>query len=212
MFRSYPPVKISRMRKLLIPTNDAIFADYASGMSMQDVGDKHGMSRDTVRNRLIAAGVRPRHRAAHMSGPSNPTRGKGHTPEATAKMRAANLRQFSSAEARERHAILTCRQIAEGRTGKAFNRLEKKVAAILTSEGLEFTQQFRLGRFVYDFHVPATNTLVEAHGTFWHADPRFYDHSSLSPIQARNVANDARKATQAKREGFALRIIWESDV
>jgi hypothetical protein len=53
--------------------------------------------------------------------------------------------------------------------------------------------------------------ILEAHGRFWHADPRFYDHDSLSPIQKRNKENDARKAEIAKKHGYGLKIIWEDD-
>jgi len=138
--------------------------------------------------------------------------GRTHTPEARAKISAANKRQFSDPMARERHALLTCKQIQEGRTGKSYNRLEQTVAGMLKDRNISYLQQYRLGRYVFDFFLPASNTLIEVNGRFWHADPRFYNHTSLSPVQVHNTANDIRKAIRALQDGFSIRILWEDDI
>jgi very-short-patch-repair endonuclease len=185
---------------------------YEAGATIAGLATIHKVCPEAIRKRLLKLGAKIRNSGAHLSGDHNPTRGKGHAPEAIAKIRAANRRQFNDPAARERHALLTCKQITEGRTGKAYNKLESRVTAKFDAEGVRYVQQHRVGRFVFDFYLPDSNTLVESHGTFWHADPRSYDHSSLYPIQKRNVENDQRKADRAAKDGYSVRVIWEADV
>jgi G:T-mismatch repair DNA endonuclease (very short patch repair protein) len=145
-------------------------------------------------------------------GVTNGMYGRTHTPETVEKLRQASQRQFSAPGARETQALLTIKQIQDGRTGKALNKLETRVARMFDAAGLSYQQQYALGRFVFDFYLPATHTLVEVHGTFWHADPRKYEPDALSPIQQRNVANDAKKAAHAMACGYALTVLWEADM
>jgi len=166
-----------------------------SATTIRKILRKHGLSRGK----------------AHP-GAENGMYGQRHTEEAKHKMHLANKRQFMSEESRKQAALRTCAQIAAGKTGKAFNHLEQQVAEILATKKTQFVQQFPLGRHVFDFCIPDQRVLIEAHGTFWHADPRFYDPSKLSPIQRRNVANDLLKAKTAKTFGYELRVMWEADV
>lgn len=143
-------------------------------------------------------------------GKANGMYGHTHTSEAREKIREANRRQFSTEEARQRHAELTAKQIQDGRTGKSFNKLERAFAAILDSVNASYQWQFKLDRFVFDFLL--LDILIETHGTFWHADPRFYDHASLKPAQAHNIANDVRKEAAALAAGYRFLRVWEYDV
>ena len=183
---------------------------YASGKSQNDIAKLYGLTQGAIKERMKRAGIKPRNKA--NPGSKNGMFGRTHTPEAIAKIKAANKRQFSSTNARERHALLTTKQIKEGRTGKAYNKLENKVAENLRSMGKVFEQQYRLGRYSYDFYIPQDNTLIEVHGTFWHADPRVYDHSTLTPIQIRNTQNDIKKSAYAIEHGYKLKVIWELDI
>lgn len=183
---------------------------YDSGLTQAEIGQRFGITQSAIKTKMQLFGIPARRKA--NCGQRNGMFGRTHTPEARAKIAAANARQFSDPAARERHAVLTCEQIREGRTGKAYNRLEQAVAAILDQREIAYELQFRIGRFLFDFYLPERNMLIEAHGRFWHADPRFYDHAKLTAIQARNVANDARKAERAARDGYALTILWEDDV
>jgi hypothetical protein len=54
--------------------------------------------------------------------------------------------------------------------------------------------------------------LIETHGEFWHADPRFYDRSKLRAVQTSNLANDFRKQAAALAVGFRFAMFWEHDV
>lgn len=180
------------------------------GLSQAQIAQHFGLTQTAIGLKLRAAGVPMRSKV--NAGSKNGMYGRTHTPEAREKIRAAQKRQFATEEARARHGVLTARQIADGRTGKAYNALETKFAAILDRLGIAYKQQHRLGRFVYDFYVPALHALVEVHGTFWHADPRFYRPDNLSAIQHRNLANDRRKAERAAQDGYALLVFWEHDI
>jgi len=180
------------------------------GITQKEIGLKFGITQSAVKERMKKFGIKARGKA-HF-GKDNGMYGRNHSPDAIRKMRESNKRQFSDPQARERHAILTCEQIKSGKTGKAYNKLEDKVAKLFDAEGVYYIQQYRVGRFLFDFYIPKTNTLVEVHGTFWHADPRVYSPDKHTAIQKRNLANDIRKENRAKQDGFNFAIIWERDV
>lgn len=184
---------------------------YKDGMNSTQIAPLFGCS-STVIVRVLRVAKVDLHRGKSHPGAKNGMYGRTHTPEVREKIRQANRRQFSSDDARQRHAELTADQIAAGRTGKTNNLLEQKFAAILDRMGIVYQQQYRLSRYSYDFYAPAINALVEVHGTFWHADPRFYQADNLSAIQYRNRANDQRKAECAEQHGYGLLVFWEYDI
>lgn len=192
-------------------TDDLLRQMYlVEGLSQSQIAARCHLTQNAIGLKLRAANVPMRNKA--NIGIKNGMHGRTHTPEAREKIRAANLRQFSVDGARQRHAELTADQIATGRTGKTHNRLEQKFAAILDQMGIAYQQQYRLSSYSYDFYFPAIRALVEVHGTFWHADPRFYQLDSLSAIQYRNIANDQRKFDCATQHGFQLLVFWEHDI
>lgn len=145
-------------------------------------------------------------------GAANGMYGQTHTPAAVEKIREAHRKQFSSEAARQQHGELTAQQIKDGRTGKSFNKLETAFAAILDSIGASYEWQHKLGRYVFDFLLHGPNILIETHGQFWHADPRFYDRSKLRAVQTSNLANDIRKEAAARAAGFKFVCYWEHDI
>lgn len=184
---------------------------YQNGMDSRQIANLFDCTPGLIVQILRRAEIDMRHGKSHP-GARNGMYGRTHTPEAKEKIRQANRRQFSTEEARQRHAGLVADQIAAGRTGKTHNRLEQKFAAILDCMGIVYQQQYRLSRYSYDFYIPSINALVEVHGTFWHADPRFYQPGNLSAIQHRNIANDRRKANCATQHDYRLLVFWEHDI
>jgi G:T-mismatch repair DNA endonuclease (very short patch repair protein)/predicted DNA-binding protein YlxM (UPF0122 family) len=179
-------------------------------LSQARVAQRLGISQGSVQDWIVRFDI-PVHSKAN-AGAHNGMYGRTHTDEVKQRLRESVAVQFSKPGAREHHAIKTCEQIKSGKTGKAYNKLETKFAAILDMMGVQYECQYRIGRFLFDFYVPYFNLLIEVHGTFWHADPRRYSHLELTPIQQRNVSNDARKSERAIRDGFNLIIFWESDI
>lgn len=145
-------------------------------------------------------------------GARNGMYGNTHTPEARVKIREANRKQFSSEVARQKHGELAAQQIKDGRTGKSYNKLETAFATILDDIGAAYEWQHKLGRYVFDFLLHKPNMLIETHGEFWHADPRFFDRSKLRAVQTSNLANDVRKEAAAHAAGFQFACFWEYDV
>jgi G:T-mismatch repair DNA endonuclease (very short patch repair protein) len=82
---------------------------------------------------------------------------------------------------------------------------------MLDTAGVDYRWQFTLGPYVYDFLLP-NRTLVEVHGTYWHADPRRYDVKTITPDQRRNLLHDIDKKLFAAGRGFQLKVVWESDI
>lgn len=180
-------------------------------LSQQQISERLGVTQATVGNYMKRFGIPSIGRA--RPGKMNGMFGRKHSPESIQKIRDANNRQFADPKMREMFANKTADQISQGRTGKSYNKFENRVADMLDAQGQVYVRQYRLGRYSFDFYIPETNTLVEAHGTFWHADPRFYpNRDNLSKIQVHNIENDAKKSAYAIQHGYKLHIVWESDV
>lgn len=182
---------------------------YTEGWHQSKIAKHYGLTQSSIKDWMKRFGIKAR---KGNYGKVNGMFGRTHTPEAREKIRQANRRQFSDPQAREAHALTTIKQIQEGRTGKAYNSLEQTVAKLLDEAGTAYNQQYRIGRFLFDFYLPESITLIEVHGRFWHADPRFYGDKELTKIQKRNTANDIRKAERAKKDGYRLVILWEDDI
>jgi G:T-mismatch repair DNA endonuclease (very short patch repair protein) len=132
-------------------------------------------------------------------------------PDGIARRRAARRRRVDRAIAWSQHKRATAAQKVTGRPGRAYNQLEARLAKLLDEAGVDYRWQFPLGRYVYDFLLP-NRTLVEVHGTYWHADPRRYDPKALTPDQRRNLLHDIDKRFFAAGRGFRLKVVWEADI
>jgi len=132
-------------------------------------------------------------------------------PDRVARPRAGLRRARDRALGWSRHRRATLAQTATGIPGRAFNRLEARLAGLLDAAGVEYRWQYRLGPYVYDFLLPGRN-LVEVHGTYWHADPRRYGDRALTPDQRRNRLHDLDKRLYAAARGYRLQVVWEADL
>ncbi len=139
------------------------------------------------------------------------SRDRRPNPDEVARQRADRRRRVDRAVAWSRHARTAAAQKATGRPGRAYNRLEARLAKLLDAAGVDYRWQFPLGPYVYDFLLP-NRTLVEVHGTYWHADPRRYDAKALTPDQRRNLLRDTDKRFFAAGRGYRLKVVWESDL
>jgi G:T-mismatch repair DNA endonuclease (very short patch repair protein) len=133
------------------------------------------------------------------------------TPRDVARLRAEQRRAVDRAIARRRADGASAGTRVTKVPARAFNRLEAKLARLLDEAGVDYQWQFRVGRFVYDFLLPGRR-LVEVHGTYWHADPRFHTDGSLTPAQRRNRVHDLRKRFHAAERGYRYIAVWEHDI
>ncbi len=190
--------------------------DYVSGLTLQEVGSKHNVSAELVRRFLIASGVNIRSRTAHLLTDKNPTRGKGHTEAAKAKIREANRKQFSNPANRALASENQRRAMAEGKIS-AMSKLEDLVAVELDALGVPYERQYGVrypltGRYCacVDFKLDE-RTVIEVNGTYWHADPRVYSPDDLHVSQRRTLANYVKKMDALKSMGIRVIEIWELD-
>lgn len=112
---------------------------------------------------------------------------------------------------------ITTRAIAEGKISRV-SKLEDRVADYLQSKEVSFVRQYGIrdpmtGRFLatLDFFV-GNQIAVEVNGTFWHADPRFYDLGSLKPAQIRSLERWATKLDILEVLQIPLLVVWEHDL
>lgn len=196
------------------PSKDTLYALYINQQKpQQEIGVMFNVSQGTAGKWLRDYAIPIRTYSERASGENNPMYGKTHTEAVKEATRQRNKSFFDQPGMRERYAIQTCEQIAAGKTGKSYNKLETRVAKMLDVQNITYTQQYRLGRYLFDFCLPDTNTLLEVHGTFWHADPRVYPIvEKWTPIQQRNKANDIKKALRAIKDGYSYRVLWALDI
>jgi len=132
-------------------------------------------------------------------------------PDDIARERRNRRRAVERAMGWHRHRRVAAAQQATGVPGRSHNNIEAKLAKLLDEAGVEYRWQFPLGRYVYDFLLP-DKTLVEVHGTYWHADPREYEGRALTPEQRRNRLHDLDKKLYAAARGYRLKVVWEKEL
>lgn len=128
-----------------------------------------------------------------------------------AAWRAARRRDMNRNIAWMRHRRAAAVQKATGSLSRGYNQLEAGLARLMDESGVDYQWQFRLGRYVFDFLLP-DRVLIEVHGTYWHADPRFHARDRLTPLQKRNIEHDRKKADFAVQSGYRLKVVWEQDL
>lgn len=211
--RKFCSWKCAGKNKRIDLPEEKIIQLYTEGKSSFEIAAMLGVSGTVIQDRLKSNNIKMRTPIEHNKGKNNPMYGKTHSPEARKKIREANKRQFSNPENREKHALLTIKQIKEGRTGKSYNKLETKMSQLLDLLKIEYEPQFQVKTYLFDFYLSKYNILIECDGTFWHADPRKYpDKNKLSKIQKRNIANDKLKNKVAEDLNFNLIRFWEEDI
>ena len=105
---------------------------------------------------------------------------------------------------------------------------ERVVANFFQTNEISFGTQLKIsntqstdGRsvFVFDFHIPSSNTLIEVNGTFWHADPRVFQPQDIvrypggRSFLAQDICRrDDNKRKAAGQIGYQVITIWELDL
>src|SRR5690606_37451284 len=93
--------------------------------------------------------------------------------------------------------------------------IEEDVERILKSLNVSywFNQPIILSKrcIIPDFLIKGRK-VIEVQGTYWHADPRFYDEKDLNDIQKSNLKNDQEKYKVYKENGYDVLYVWEYDI
>jgi len=66
-----------------------------------------------------------------------------------------------------------------------------------------------------DGYCKEINTVFEFHGSYWHGDPKLYDHSDINPTKKKTYgelyAKTMKRDQQIRDLGYTLVVRWESD-
>lgn len=93
------------------------------------------------------------------------------------------------------------------------SKLEDRFAKnFLDKLGVVYQTQYKaesIGRY-YDFYCPASNTLLEIDGDYYHSYGLLYEQ--MSPMQKKNRRVDEQKDKWAREHGINLIRIWEHDI
>lgn len=93
------------------------------------------------------------------------------------------------------------------------SKLEDRFAKdFLDKLGLVYETQYKaesIGRY-YDFYLPASNTIIEVDGDYYHSYGLLYEQ--MSPMQKKNKRVDDQKDKWAREHGISLIRIWEHDI
>lgn len=140
--------------------------------------------------------------------------------EGAKKTRATRLSKGNYAHSEDTKKLMserTTQAIVEGKISRV-SKLEDRVADYLESKSVTFVRQYGVrstetGRYVatFDFFVNG-RVAVEVNGTFWHADPRFYDLGNLKPAQVRSLERWAKKMAVVEELRIPLLVVWEHDL
>ena len=87
---------------------------------------------------------------------------------------------------------------------------ETIVRKLLEEKDIIFEQEFKFGKYFYDFKV--FNTLIEVQGDYWHANPLYFKDKISTKEQNKNLQRDIKKKKLALEHGFDFIEIWESDL
>jgi very-short-patch-repair endonuclease len=93
------------------------------------------------------------------------------------------------------------------------SKLEDRFAKdFLDKLGIVYQTQYKaesIGRY-YDFYCPASNTLLEIDGDYYHSYGLIYEQ--MSPMQKKNKRVDEQKDKWAREHNINLIRIWEHDI
>ena len=121
---------------------------------------------------------------------------KGMKKQAKAPLNAAKKAKYIEKQAKKMSKKMTWPE-------REFKKLMKELKITI------IPQKIVMGK-IFDFYEPKTNTLFEIDGNYFHGDKNIYEE--LSPMQKRNVKNDAYKNVIAKGLGYNIERVWESDL
>lgn len=90
-----------------------------------------------------------------------------------------------------------------------------QIENFLANLNIEFISEYRVGRYSYDVYLPTLRKVIEFHGTYWHLDPRKYNHDFFDKSKNRYAVDqwkrdDTRKA-HAISNNLSYNVIWQAD-
>jgi very-short-patch-repair endonuclease len=89
---------------------------------------------------------------------------------------------------------------------------EKKVEAFLNEIDVGFVAHQKLGRYIPDFQIKNTKTIIEVQGDYYHCNPKLYPDGPKNEHQIKYIINDYYKKCFYVGNGYVLIELWEHDI
>lgn len=143
--------------------------------------------------------------------------GRIQIAKALAKLKADDYASLKTPERRKTSSEMMIARIREGKINRR-SKLEILVQEKLEEYQIEYIPQYTIrddrGRYVacLDFYIPNSKLALEVNGTYWHADPRFFDSERLSTSQKRTLEFYNRKLKLLSILDIRLQELWEYDI
>ena len=161
---------------------------YRSGLSENQIAQRLGVARGTIRKRLIKAGITPRSQSE-----AETLKWSQMTPEQRS-LQVAAANEACRGRVRSEQELINRAQLVYDRQLRISDN-EQWVAQMLRAHGLAIEQQFPVHTCNIDIAVQPGPIAVEIHGGGWHTTPA---HRRLL----------AQKAEKLFSRGWALIEVW----
>ena len=101
-----------------------------------------------------------------------------------------------------------------GKRKQYSSKLEKTFENILSLLDIEYQTHFYIKEIkaFYDFYIPSKNLIIEVDGDFWHCNPNTKHKIPKYDSQKKNIIRDKEKNITAKKQGYNIIRLWESDI
>ena len=95
---------------------------------------------------------------------------------------------------------------------KARTRPQIIVNEMLDDAGIQYINEYGIGRYAIDNFLPNQNLMIEVMGDFWHCNPTVYD-SPIYRIQKERIIKDTEKHSYILDVCHLQTLyLWEKDV
>lgn len=88
----------------------------------------------------------------------------------------------------------------------------------LLSNNIEFVAQLTMHkRYVADFYLPNTDSIIEVYGDYWHANPKIYGEGEdkkrpFNEMQLNSIERDIKRQKFLEDRGHNFYVLWEDDI
>jgi len=189
-----------------------------SGVSKKGFIHRYGVKEGTERYDKFC-----QMRSEQASGKGNPNHGVRLNKAQKHNLSKATALGMQTYEVRKRYLTGWAKNTISSKPELDFaTRLKKAGIPVEPQFPLVIDKRIRMEHsntigYVYDFRIKGTNLLIEFHGDYVHANPKFFLAEHIINLYGKYIKvpdiwnKDKCKLEYAKRVGFKLKVIWETD-
>lgn len=93
---------------------------------------------------------------------------------------------------------------------KKDTKIEIIVMQKLEKMNIEFTKNYRCGRYIFDFYLNRYNFVIECQGDYWHGNREYFNE--LNDIQLKNIERDKNKIKYLEENNIKSLFLWENEI